>query len=132
MIFSIIWYVYLAALVIFFIYLLFRIFRSVELGQLEARRIALVSTILWSLTIPVSAFFVLMSAFGSGSPNSKMWALIMAILGGFLLFLLCLYSLSNIWMRYRLNNSKQLLYTAIAPYIGLLIFVIAVGVNYFF
>ena len=118
-----------SVLALYFGTLVYLLLRGVPVAQQGARRVALAATILWCIMLPVSLVMMFLSVMGSGSPHDQTWLVILIGFSLLLLFLLCLYSLTNVWMQYRLGDYKQMLFIALAPYGAIALFSIAVAIQ---
>lgn len=118
-------YVYVGGLVVFFLYLIFLMVRTVLPEKKEAHIVAIVASILWGLSIPSSLLMAFLALMGSGGPNTIEWAALMAGGSLFLLLLLSLYSLSNIWQKYLMEDYRSVVRYAAVPFISIILFIIS-------
>lgn len=127
---SIAGYVFVGALIVFFLYLVFLIGRTKVPGKKESYTAAIVASILWGLSMPASLLLAFIAVMGSGGPNTIAWAFWMAEGSLVLLFLSSLYSLSNIWLKYSMEEYGYVIRYAAVPYISIILFIIPMWVQY--
>lgn len=125
-------YSFTGFIAIFFLYLVFILFRNAPIERETSKIVAIVGSILWVIMMPFSAIAGLVGLMGSSAPGTKMWVVLLTMFSLLLVFLLSLYSITNIWQHYKSDRYKQVILAAMAPYAGIFLFIIAISIQFFF
>jgi hypothetical protein len=115
-IFSIIGYSYVIALVLFLAYCVYLFSSGASLiDQKKALMATIIASAMWLISLPLCGILFLLSMFNDNGP---MWFGPAIFFSDLLFFLLCLYSLSNIWRAYRSGDYGALVRFISAPFAG--------------
>jgi len=107
------------SLFLFFLFLIVLIKFPLLLTKERAMIASTIASVLWGLSIPISALGILIGLMGSGGPNTTISEVLFMFLSLFSLPPLALFALPNIWKQYFGGNYKSVVYFALIPYMSI-------------
>lgn len=112
-------YLFASFVTVYFFTLVLLLFRNDLCSKKVARGVAIIASILWGVMMPLSLIVGFVGAMGSGAPGTKVWVVLFPMFSFLMLFLLSFYSITNVWIRYKSDNYKQVVLVALAPFFGI-------------